>query len=87
MCIRTEKVNEEFSIPTREKVCKSIAVMVFECYFFNQLLHCNVGMAYIRRNDDVSFTRVNKRIILSRRKTTFRTKFLIHRSHGSPVLT
>ena len=26
--------------------CKSIVTMVFECYFFNQLLHC-IGMVCI----------------------------------------
>ena len=49
--------------------CKSIVAMVFECYFFNQLLHCNVwrcGLHCIVRNEDVCFTRgiyYNERII------------------------
>ena len=43
--------------------CKSIVTMVYECYFFNQLLHC-IGMACIISivtNDNVSFTR-SKRV-------------------------
>ena len=57
--------------------------MVFECYLFNQLLHC-ISMAYIVRNDDVSFARVNKRIILPvGRPVSMQAQCL----HGLPVLT
>ena len=62
--------------------------MVYECYFFNQLLHC-IGV----RNDDVSFTRgkrVNKEIILrytSSRKTSYHANFQAQCLHGLPVLT
>ena len=71
--------------------CKSIVHMVYECYFFNQLLHC-IGMACIRRNDDVSFSRskrVNEIILryTSSRKTSFHAKFQAQRLHGLPVLT
>ena len=45
--------------------CESIVTMVYECYFFNQLLHC-IGMgSIIMSNDNVSFTiskRVNKKL-------------------------
>ena len=61
--------------------CKSIVTMFYECYFFNQLLHC-IGLAcIIMSNDNVSFTRSKrfyKNIILhytSSRKTSFHTKF------------
>ena len=77
--------------------CKSINIvpMVYECYFFNQLLHC-IGMPAlycIVRNDDVSFTRskrVNEEIILrytSSRKTSSHAKFQAQCLHGLLVLT
>ena len=55
--------------------CKSINIvhMVYECYFFNQLLHC-IG---IIRNDDVSFTRGKRKlyfvILLVGRPVTMQT--------------
>ena len=63
--------------------CKSINIvhMVFECYFFNQLLHC-IGMTAlyivcIVRNDDVSFTGLTKKlyfvILLVGRPVTMQT--------------
>ena len=69
--------------------CKSINIvpMVYECYFFNQLLHC-IGMP--ARNDDVSFTRskrVNEEIILRYTSSTSHAKFQAQCLHGLPVLT
>ena len=72
-----QKRNEEI-VPPREKAYFHAKLPVHR-YFFNQPLHCNdVGMACIIINDDVSFTRctrVNKRIILSRRTTSFHAQF------------
>ena len=69
--------------------CKSIVPMVYQCYFFNQLLHC-IGMAcIIMWNDDVNFTR-SKRVnkdYTSSRKTSFHAKFQAQCLHGFPVLT
>ena len=80
--------------------CKSINIvpMVYECYFFNQLLHCigrylHYNVLLENSNDDVSFTRskrVNEEIILrytSSRKTSSHAKFQAQCLHGLPVLT
>ena len=60
--------------------CKSIVTIVFQCYFFNRILHSISMACIIVRNDDVSFTRskrVTEKIILhytSSRKTSFHAK-------------
>ena len=64
--------------------CKSINIvhMVYECYFFNQLLHC-IEMIFTRGK------RVNKEIILSytsSRKTSYHANFQAQCLHGLPVL-
>ena len=71
--------------------CKSIVTMVFECCFFNQLLHC-IGMHYnvLLEMMSVLSKRVNKKIILhytSSRKTSFHAKFQAQCLHSLPVLT
>ena len=40
--------------------CKSIVTIVYECYFFNQLLHC-IGMACIIMYVCTRSKRVNKK--------------------------
>ena len=50
MHIKTERVNYNsvylLGLINSMQNCKSIVTMVYECYFFNQLLHC-IGMAGI----------------------------------------
>ena len=76
--------------------CKSINIvhMVYECYFFNQLLHC-IGMTAVLLEMMMSvlqevYKRVNKEIILcytSSRKTSYHANFQAQCLHGLPVLT
>ena len=72
--------------------CKSIVTMVFECYFFNQLLH-SVSMACIIMEMRMSVLQEvkgvsNKKIILHytySRKTTFHAEFQAQCLHGLTV--
>ena len=63
--------------------CKSIVSTAFECYFF---ISRSCIVMYVSSIDDVSLKRVNKRIILSRRKNGPLANFQVHCSHCLPVL-
>ena len=73
--------------------CKSIVPMVFECYFFKQLLHrnvCRYGLHYnvlleMMMSEIEGLTKGLYFIILCRRKTSFHAKFQVQCLHGLPL--
>ena len=73
--------------------CKSINIvhMVYECYFFNQLLHC-IGMTALEMMMSVlqevkGLTKKLYFVITSSRKTSYHANFQAQCLHGLPVLT
>ena len=70
--------------------CKSIVAMVFECYFFNQLLHCDVWPTemtsvlqevkevYFPGGRPVSMQNSGLLFTLDQKKTCLRAKFQVH---------
>ena len=72
--------------------CKSIVTMVYECYFYNQLLHCihRYGLHYnVLLQMIMSVLQEVKGLTnyTSSRKTSFDIKFQAQCLHGLPVLT
>ena len=62
---------------------KPIASMVFECYFFNQPLHCRYGLHYNVLLEMMMpvLQHIGGLTILSRRKTSFHAQFQVQRLH------
>ena len=77
--------------------CMSIVTMVFECYFFNHLLHSMASILHSMAKYGQHYEKMMMSVLqevkgltknyTSSRKTSFHTKFRAQCLHGLPVLT